>query len=329
MASKTSSLAEAFLFIEILSRIPRTHFITSSQLLENLAAAGIEVRMRKLQRYMATICEYDQFGIECDKRSRPYGYRRTVKGTTIAATQLSANESLLLRLAQEHMRFLMPPSLSRSLSPLFEAASSNFSESGAGTPQEAWLKKIAVVSGTIPMIAPNIKPRIFDDVSEALFREVKLEIEYRNTAEKTVTGIVSPLGLVQQDVRLYLVCRFDGFDNIRHLALHRLTDTRLTELASERPKDFTLDEYIRSRLFNYTNGKSEKILLQFEFTNPKTALNLSETPFNRSQRIQKLSGSLWRLTVEIEDSPLLDGWLAVWSDISGIRNLTKTPLDAA
>lgn len=67
----------------------------------------------------------------------------------------------------------------------------------------------------------KVLPRIFDAVSEALYSEKKLRIEYTNMNGKTTSAVVSPLALVQQDVRLYLICQFDHFDNVVHLALHR------------------------------------------------------------------------------------------------------------
>ena len=64
---------------------------------------------------------------------------------------------------------------------------------------------------------------------------------------------------MQQDVRLYLVCMFDRYENVRHLALHRLTKARVTEFQAERPKDFSLDSYVNSCHFNYSDGSGRKV----------------------------------------------------------------------
>ena len=326
MARKTTSLSEAFTILEILRRIPRNRHATITEIQVGLAAAGIEVETRTLQRYMKAICENESLGIECDMRSRPYGFRQSPKGSDFLSTQMSAHESLLMRLAEEHMRYLMPSVLTKSLSPFFEAAQENMSETGKSRRESDWLKKVAVVSSTLPVMPPNIKQKIFDSVSEALFREVKLDLQYKNSAGKTVNAVVSPLGLVQQDVRLYLVCRFEGYDNVRHLALHRISRSDVTEFSVERPKGFSLDAYIAERHFNYTDGENQKIRLSFDFTNPVTAQNLRETPFNRSQKIIEVEKGLWRLTVEIEDSPLLAGWFAVWQERAGIKNVQRVPI---
>lgn len=285
MPRKSSTLDEAVMLIQILTRIPKGRLITAQQLKQELDAAGIPIRIRTLQRYLKTMASTDVFGIDCDMRSRPYGYKQSTAGGTLLSQQMSVHECLLLRLAQEHMRFMIPTTLSKSLSPLFDMASQKFNETLSAAPrnEKAWLKKIAVVGSSLPMMPPKISRTIFEAVSEALFRELKLKIEYDSASGKQVKSLITPLGLVQQDVRLYLVCMFDRYENVRHLALHRLT-------------------------------------------NAVTALNLNETPFNRTQRLEKLPDGSFHLSVILTDSPLIDGWIAVWKDKAGISELTRTPV---
>lgn len=328
MPRKSSTLDEAVMLIQILTRIPKGRLITAQQLKQELDAAGIPIRIRTLQRYLKTMASTDVFGIDCDMRSRPYGYKQSTAGGTLLSQQMSVHECLLLRLAQEHMRFMIPTTLSKSLSPLFDMASQKFNETLSAAPrnEKAWLKKIAVVGSSLPMMPPKISRTIFEAVSEALFRELKLEIEYDSASGKQVKSLITPLGLVQQDVRLYLVCMFDRYENVRHLALHRLTKARVTEFQAERPKDFSLDSYVNSCHFNYSDGSGRKVELSFRFTNAVTALNLNETPFNRTQRLEKLPDGSFHLSVILTDSPLIDSWIAVWKDKAGISELTRTPV---
>ena len=345
MPRKSSTLDEAVMLIQILTRIPKGRLITAQQLKQELDAAGIPIRIRTLQRYLKTMASTDVFGIDCDMRSRPYGYKQSTAGGTLLSQQMSVHECLLLRLAQEHMRFMIPTclllrlaqehmrfmiptTLSKSLSPLFDMASQKFNETLSAAPrnEKAWLKKIAVVGSSLPMMPPKISRTIFEAVSEALFRELKLEIEYDSASGKQVKSLITPLGLVQQDVRLYLVCMFDRYENVRHLALHRLTKARVTDFQAERPKDFSLDSYVNSCHFNYSDGSGRKVELSFRFTNAVTALNLNETPFNRTQRLEKLPDGSFHLSVILTDSPLIDGWIAVWKDKAGISELTRTPV---
>ena len=237
MPRKSSTLDEAVMLIQILTRIPKGRLITAQQLKQELDAAGIPIRIRTLQRYLKTMASTDVFGIDCDMRSRPYGYKQSTAGGTLLSQQMSVHECLLLRLAQEHMRFMIPTTLSKSLSPLFDMASQKFNETLSAAPrnEKAWLKKIAVVGSSLPMMPPKISRTIFEAVSEALFRELKLEIEYDSASGKQVKSLITPLGLVQQD-GVFVQATEDGFASTSSAcstAMRTCATSRFT--ASRRP----------------------------------------------------------------------------------------------
>ena len=72
-----SSLNEAFVMIRILELIPQHRWITMTQIRNQLAANGIPLQRRTLERYMKTIRENPQlFPIKANMDSRPYGYGR-------------------------------------------------------------------------------------------------------------------------------------------------------------------------------------------------------------------------------------------------------------
>ncbi len=321
-----SAAREAFLILAILKRIPRSRKIDTNELRESLREAGFDIELRRLQRLLLDICKVDEFYVERDTRSKPYGYIRRVPDSELSTVKLRPQESLLIRLAEEHLKYQLPRPITRSMSELFEAAGTCLNER-ADRKKKAWLKKVAFVSGAVPMLPAKILQRIFDAVSEALYRDQKLRIKYVNNIDETREAVVSPLGLVQQEQRLYLVCQFDGYDDFRHLALHRLKLAEVMELEAVRPKDFDLDRYVAERHFNYSNGR--KIRLTLEFTNSVTAKNLQETPFSKDQELKRLSDGAWRLEAIVDDTVILDGWIAAWREKAGIRLAQKTPIDEA
>lgn len=65
-----------------------------------------------------------------------------------------------------------------------------------------------------------------------------------------------------------------------------------------------------------------------EFTNPATKTILEETPFNRTQTLEKLPDGAWRLTAIMDDTVLLDGWAAAWKEIAGIRFVEKVLIES-
>ncbi|WP_418954567.1 helix-turn-helix transcriptional regulator [Sutterella wadsworthensis] len=212
------------------------------------------------------------------------------------------------------------------MEPLFSASKTALNENGKSAKTREWLQKVAFVSDTVPMMPPKIKPRIFNAVSEALYRDSKLRVKFHNSRGEENEAVVSPLGLVQQVQRLYLICQFEGYNNIRHLALHRMDEAEVTAFPSVRPQDFSLSQYVASRHFNYSNGG--KIHLLIEFTNPETAVNLSETPFNPTQTLQQLEDGAWRLEADMDDTVQLTGWIEAWRERGGFRKVEKTPIEA-
>lgn len=315
-----NKITDALIVITVLKQIPR-HWITASQIQQNLSALGMELTPRRLQRILESMRGCEELQIEVDKTNRPYGYRRSVPDSDLVIDNLPPTQSLLIRLFEEHMHYQLPAPITGSLRYLFDKASLSLKEQGATDKMNRWLKKVAFVSGCVPMMPPKILERIFNAVSEALYRDVMLHVKFENSRGEQNEADVSPLGLVQQEQRLYLVCQFAGYDNYRHLALHRISEARVLDFPAVRPRDFSLDKYISERHFNYSNGRRVRLIL--EFTSPETARNLSETPFNTTQKLQKLPDGAWRLEADMDDTVLLDGWIAGWREKAGIRKVEK------
>ena len=326
MARQMNAINQAMLYLEVIRRIPRHRFISTMEIQNSLRASGIEVQILTLQRYLKQLYESGNLPLERDNRSKPYSYRMGTDSSPFPFTKLSPQEALMMRLVEANLKYQLPGKLNRAMEPFFEAAKQVLDDvPGRVTKENEWLNKVAVVSNSLPQIPPNIKPRIFEEVSNALFNNQKLKVTYHNTEGHEKTKTISPMGLVQQDIRLYLVCRFDGYTDIRHLALHRITDAELLNEPAQKERDFDIKTYVREHHFNYTNEATPIVKLTLEFTSEATALNLSEAPFNRTQKIEKLDNGHYVLTVVIEDTLLLTGWINTWKEKAGIVRVEKEP----
>ena len=161
MARVSSISQEALLIIEILKLIPRNRLITASEIRNSLFSAGYDIPIRTLQRYLKSISETESLHVECDSRSKPYGYRRSSPKSEFADLKLTPEESLLLSLAGQYLQYLLPTTISTSLSQVFDAARDQLFSHPAATPAASWLNKVALVFTSIPTLPPEIKPRIF------------------------------------------------------------------------------------------------------------------------------------------------------------------------
>lgn len=325
MAKVGSVEREALLIIKILEHIPRNSWISTQDLQQSLNESGFPLETRRIQRLLKSIAGCPELGVECRDKGKPYGYRRSLPDSNLSQKNLRPQESLLVRLAEEYLKNQIPAPVMKPLQSLFELARESLKESGSTARQKAWLQKVAFVPDSIALMPPRILPRIFDAVSEALYRDSKLDLKYTNAEGLEKEHTVSPLGLIQQDQRLYLICKFDGYDNVRHLALHRMKTAKVLDFPSERPKNFALKDYINARHVNYSNGG--KVLFVVEFESPKTKLILEETPFNRTQELIETADGKWRLQAVMDDTVLLDGWVASWKTEAKITRAEKRPLE--
>jgi hypothetical protein len=155
MARDTSSLQEAKMLLEVLKRIPLNRKISTTDLHQQLTAAGFELSRRTLQRYLKALSESDM-GVQCDDKSKPFGYRRLLNSNDLDRVGLGADGALLLLLAREHLRYQMPPDLTNSLSYLFDAAENYMHTASGSSPEKRWLSKVRFVSGSLPLCPPMI-----------------------------------------------------------------------------------------------------------------------------------------------------------------------------
>lgn len=318
MPKRPDSLETLQLSHELLRRIPKDRTITAPELREQLADAGFERDMRTIQRQLETLFEF--FDIDRDDSTKPYRYswKPCAKGLSLPC--LSTQESLLLMLAEQHLSNLLPAKLMKSMEGFFTQAHSQLGDKSTTQRDREWMEKVRVVSTSQPLLPPKIDPTVFDQVSNALYGNQWLEVDYKNAAGKRTSTRVMPLGLAQQGPRMYLVCRFDGYDNERSLALHRILTARASTLTFERLKDFDLKQYDDDGRFGY--GNRQRVRLSFRIEK-EAGLHLLESPLSADQTVVELEDA-YEITATVVDSAMLEWWLSgFWKSVNGIR---KNPL---
>ena len=305
MSKRPHALETAVALTELIRRIPSSHRVTAPDLHEQLKNAGINRDLRTVQRHLDMLSEhYDD--IERDESSKPYGYRWKGFSGGMSLPSLSEHESLLLLLAQQQLRHLLPSSLMNSLDNFFQQARSDLGPVNPGKPATQWLKKVRVVSTTQPLLPPKIEASIFESVSNALYANRWLDIDYKNATGKRKSARVMPLGLAQQGVRLYLVCRYEGYDEERILALHRISLAQVTAHYFDYPADFDLQRYDADGNFGMGNGK--RIRLRF-CIDKEAGLHLLESPLSRDQQVA-IRDDCFEVNATVAETAQLTWWLS-------------------
>jgi predicted DNA-binding transcriptional regulator YafY len=319
MEKRPDGMESVLFTLELLRHIPRSHKVSAAELREQLSNAGYDRNIRTIQRQLKTLSEH--FPIELDEKSKPFGYRWTKDARGLALPLLSEQESLLLRLAELQLRNLLPDSLMNSLKSLFRQARANIGGQLPGSVKRdrEWLDKVRVISTTQPLLAPRLQAGVFENVSNALYGNRWLTLEYKSFSGKLAPCEVMPLGLAQQGPRLYLVCRYRGFDNERTLAMHRIVSAKAQTLTFERPRAFDFATYEADGRFSFGEGRRVRLSFLIE---QDMGVILQESPLSADQVVKEVDGQ-FRITATVVESALLERWLLAYSP--EISKLRRTP----
>ncbi|APW48653.1 helix-turn-helix transcriptional regulator [Rhodoferax antarcticus] len=314
MSKRPDTKETVLLALELLRHIPRNSKVSAPELHKRLKDAGLERELRTIQRQLKMLSEH--FDIECDERSKPHGYRWKENAKGMALPILSEQESLILTLAEQQLRHLLPASLMKSMEGFFGQARANLEPFGHAQREREWLSKVRVVSTTQPLLPPKIKPGVFEEVSNALFGNRWLRVDYKNAGGKEKTADVMPLGLAQQGPRMYLVCRYEGYENERSLAMHRMISAKASNLTFERPKEFDLQKYDDDGRFGFGEGKRIKLTFQIE---KGAGFHLLESPLSLDQVVKEI-GDLYEISATVAETAQLEWWLRGFGDaVSKVR----------
>lgn len=304
MAKRPSDIDATLLQLEILRRIPKLpHKIDAKTLHQQLLDAGFERDLRSIQRTLKHLCEH--FDIEIDGRSKPYGYSWKLHSQGLALPILNEQQSLLLKLAEQQLKYLLPANLMASMKPFFEQADRMVC-GAKEQPEYQWLNKVCSTPTSLPLVPAKVKDEIFSSVSQALFQNRFLKIEYQNQFGKKHTANVMPLAIAQQGASIYLVCRYEGFQDNRLLALHRIREAEISTLTFNRPKDFDLKAYQNDGHLGFGNG--DKIRLTFSI-DKQAGFHLTETLLSKDQKILEESDNHYRFQATVADNDMLEWWI--------------------
>jgi len=315
MATRPNTLATLHVALELLKRIPRDSKISAPELQEQLKGAGIERDLRSIQRQLAMLAKH--FDIECDDRNRPYGYRWNPGARGLSVQGLNAQESLLLAMAEQTLGNLLPSSLKKSMEGFFTQARGNVGPTANANLEREWLRKVRVVSETQPLLPPPIRKGVFEAVSQALYQNQWLKLNYQNSADKQTEAEVMPLGLAQQGPRIYLVCRFAGYEDERILALHRMHKAVATDKVFLRPADFDLARYASDGKFGF--GEGQRIRMKFR-VRKDAGRHLLESKLSADQTVSVMK-DWYEITATVVDSALL--WRWIWGFGKDVTNVTR------
>lgn len=230
------SIADGISFaFELYKRIPFRRKITASELQVQLKEINLERDIRTIQRNLDVLVRY--FDVEKDTRDKPYGYsRRSNNKRTVGA-----REAIILSLAEEQLRKLLPKVLMNSVESTFTEAMIQYAplndETDLLTP-----KKVHRQTTSTPPLA--IESSVFENLCIALYhnRRVSLTIEPASGAKHDIVDAI-PLGLLASDNTLLLVFQSESYSKVHHAPLSEIQRLHVSTYSFTYPENFDLTRY--------------------------------------------------------------------------------------
>lgn len=295
-----STLLRQWKMLRMIPRLPRK--IGTADLMQKLEDADFNVDLRTIQRDLNQLSEV--LPLTSDQ-AKPQGWAWKEAAEQFDIPGMEPQVALAFHMAEVHLRSLLPASTVDTLAPWFSAAHRVLDEHGHGISH--WPEKIRVLPRGLPQKAPEIDADVQATVYQAVLHERQLQISYGREADGRRDYVIHPIALVVRNQIVYLVCVFDGFDDIRQLAMQRICSAEALALPASKPGDFVLDDYIGQGAFGFVFG-AEPLLLEARFKR-HLAIHLRETPIAENQVTEDIDEDFIRLTASVPDTLELRLWL--------------------
>ncbi len=304
MPSTQQTLFRQWLMLQALPRAPlRT---TAADIAERLAGEGHRISKRSVERDLQSLSEV--FPIECDDRSKPYGWSWMRNAPSFSLPGMSPLQALVLKTAEVHLKGLLPASQLAELKPLFQQASQTLGTKPNREGLAAWPRSIAVVPATLPFIPPEIDPGVLRTIHQALIDHRQIRITYQPRATKqTKSYAIHPIGMIQRGSVSYLACTVEDFDDPRLLAMHRIRKAEAIDATSRKQPP----EVMEAAKAMVTSGFSDRGPIRLVMRMASDAIaHIEENRLSENQRILETDDPDWMLVkASVNDTEQLRWWL--------------------
>ncbi|WP_445765824.1 helix-turn-helix transcriptional regulator [Rheinheimera sp.] len=272
----------ALRYLAILNLIPRLPGrIATPTLQQKLSERGFDIDLRSLQRDLKDKLSL-HFPLICHDNERPYRWSFTA-GAHLDLPALNTPGALTLYLAEEQLRGLLPQTVADQLKPQFDAARKHLQHL-QDNGMAHWAKSVRAMPNGKALLPAEIPHDSWHNVTEALLHKKQLQVVYLSRASgEAKTFRLHPYGLVSRYSSSYLVARSEGFEDLRHYALHRIQQADVLAESAITDPNFDIDAYIETGTFA-RRLSPQRVELVADI-HPQVAWLLNETPLSKTQQI--------------------------------------------
>lgn len=297
-ATKAQSLARQW---ELLKLLPRKGSGISTSLIKSkLALEGFEVSKRTVERDLVELSLH--FGIVCNDKSKPFGWRWMDKAGLDIPT-LDVADAVSLLLVEKHLREMIPEAILDSLEPKFLQAIELLENKKGRHKYARWNEKIEYQAPALTMLTPNINLTVITSIQDALVKELQISVSHDDKNNL----ILHPLGILQSGQVTYLVATAYNYTDPRMYAVHRINSVEILKSPINKPLNFNLRSFVDSGAATF--GYTQKINLELSVHSDKIRY-LIESPLSQDMEIKASSKSdRFIVTASVNDSWQLRWWI--------------------
>lgn len=292
--------------LQMIPRLPKK--VSVAELKSRLEERGYPTTLRTIQRDLPKLSAV--FPLVTDG-GNPAGWAFTREAPAFDIPTMDPAEAITLRLVEEHLERQMPKAVLKVLEPRFAQARAVLK----ALPKEglpAWSEKVKVVPRGFPLLPPELDAGVLEAAYDAVLRDRVVAVRYLSRSQgKVVEAEVHPLGLLFRDSVGYLVGVFDGYEDVRQLALHRVEAMEVLGRKRKKPRGFSMTKYVEEGNADFVLGPRKKVVVRVA---PDAAATLVETPLSREQVVTEEEDGWVRIEAEVVDSRALRALLLSFGD---------------
>jgi len=301
--------------LDLLDHIPRyPQKISTRQLLKRLESNGHEyLIIRKVQRDLESLEKLGLFGLEVDKRSKPYGWSINLNWKKLNISLMDANSALAFSTLKEVANELLPVSTLDDLSAYFIKAQTII-ESEKSPLISHWKRSVALISSNNPVSLPMPDKHALSEIKQAIFHKKQISANLKRYLVSNQDPIwknykkINPLGLVQRENVMTLVCSFGSFhQKVYKFPIAFIKNVEVTQDQSIPPTDYDFEKVKRS--YFASNSTSNEIALSLLIRKDSPFI-LSNGKFNYDQTIEETDQvEMVKINATVSDTPKLKAFL--------------------
>jgi len=301
--------------LDLLDHIPRyPRKIATRRLLHLLEQNGHDnMIMRTVQRDLEAIEKLGVFGLEVDKRSKPFGWSINLNWKKLNISLMDANSALAFSTLKQVAENLLPESTLSDLSAYFDKAETILAREETSLVSH-WRKSVALITEQNLVTLPLADKDALTKIKQAIFHKKQISAELKRYLIANKDPIwkrytkINPLGLLQRDNVTTLVCSIGSF----HHKIYKFPIAFIRNITQEKqptviPKDYDFEQVKQS--YFATNNSSDIVTLKL-LAKRDSYFVLSNGKLSEEQIIEESEqADCVLITAQVADTPKLRAFL--------------------